>query len=503
MPPRIQLVPLDRLTPAGYNPREADPARLDVLRLSLRKLGWLLPICALPDGEILSGHQRHAAAADLGYEQVPVAYLNVAGEQQRLALNVLSNRATNDMTRTDIARRLDAGDADELAARLPDVTPGTPESYPCLAAEPTPVADLPDPGSVDSYAARAAAILTTHVDLPVVCTDGRIVSGAARVAEARRTGRKTVPVVWIAADAADFADAALNRVTMDFDLDRIADRIRPNHSRALRGARHYLGAGHTFTVQSPSLASRRFDVRRPASLRKWTAIHGTRILEFGAGTLDETRLLRSLGVRVTAFEPYPEAKGRPADDPVDPDLAISLTRDFLTDVAAGVRWSSVFCQHVLNSVPFDQDRHHILTLLAALSWPDTPVYLVSRSRQDTAWIGARGREFPSHRGGSNFEAGDGLLVVGAFSRMIKTQKFYSLPEWRALLQPHFSDVSASITAGVVYGICKGGNVNADNLDRAIRFEFDLPYHGGRRMGLAAAAAYAFNARWAKLGEPWR
>ena len=60
--PKIELLPVSALRPALYNPREADAERLDLVKLSLRKLGFLLPLVATPDGEILSGHQRHAGS---------------------------------------------------------------------------------------------------------------------------------------------------------------------------------------------------------------------------------------------------------------------------------------------------------------------------------------------------------------------------------------------------------------------------------------------------------
>ena len=38
----IKLVGLDDLNPSAYNPRTADPKRLDIIELSLRKLGFVL-----------------------------------------------------------------------------------------------------------------------------------------------------------------------------------------------------------------------------------------------------------------------------------------------------------------------------------------------------------------------------------------------------------------------------------------------------------------------------
>ena len=94
----VELVPVERLKPAGYNPR-ADAERLALVRLSLSRLGFLLPIVATPDGEILSGHQRHAVAMSMGARQVPVMFVDIPQERRR-GLNILFNRATNDIPMT-------------------------------------------------------------------------------------------------------------------------------------------------------------------------------------------------------------------------------------------------------------------------------------------------------------------------------------------------------------------------------------------------------------------
>lgn len=49
----MKLVNVTEIEPSTYNPRVADPERLDLIELSLRKLGFLLPLYATPDGEIM------------------------------------------------------------------------------------------------------------------------------------------------------------------------------------------------------------------------------------------------------------------------------------------------------------------------------------------------------------------------------------------------------------------------------------------------------------------
>ena len=136
--PRIELVSVSALRPALYNPREADAERLDLVKLSLRKLGFLLPLVASPDGEILSGHQRHTVAVDMGVSRVPVLRVEVP-EARRRGLNILFNRATNDIplqdTEQDMETALRGADVRTLADTLPDVAPDSPACFPCRAAE--------------------------------------------------------------------------------------------------------------------------------------------------------------------------------------------------------------------------------------------------------------------------------------------------------------------------------------------------------------------------------
>lgn len=133
---RIELLPVSALRPALYNPREADAERLELVRLSLRKLGFLLPLVATTDGEILSGHQRHAVAVDMGITRVPVLRVDVP-EQRRRGINILFNRATNDIaiqdTERDMSAALRGADVHSLAEKLPDISPESSAFFPCMA----------------------------------------------------------------------------------------------------------------------------------------------------------------------------------------------------------------------------------------------------------------------------------------------------------------------------------------------------------------------------------
>lgn len=75
----IKLVPITDVKASEYNPRKNDEKRLTLTEMSLRKLGFLLPIYADTSGEILSGHQRHLVATRMGFTRIPVQYVNKYG----------------------------------------------------------------------------------------------------------------------------------------------------------------------------------------------------------------------------------------------------------------------------------------------------------------------------------------------------------------------------------------------------------------------------------------
>jgi len=139
----MKLVPIESLNPSTYNPRTADPRRLDLIELSLRKLGFLLPIYATPDGEIISGHQRHHVATRMGVKQVPVAFTRAMDLAERKGVNVAFNRATNDLepgdTPENITEALQRVDLEAISAQVPDKQIDTPEFYPCMHAQKQPL----------------------------------------------------------------------------------------------------------------------------------------------------------------------------------------------------------------------------------------------------------------------------------------------------------------------------------------------------------------------------
>ena len=498
----VKLVSIDTVQPSTYNPRITDPARLALVKLSLQKLGFLLPIYADGQGEILSGHQRHLAATDLGWDHIPVAYTKPFDLEQRRNLNIVFNRATNDLKRSDTSETITESFDLETITRLGEALPDKKgvARFPCLDAQTLPLEDFipTNAGRWNDYARNLAGTLGARgIHMPVVARrDLRVINGIGRIQHLSEKGIKQVEVVFIDDAEADFAAAMLNYLSMDFNIhERYADTLRHNSFRRSRGDRmgRKLGMGMLLPLD---LGGKDFDLTNPANVTVYTAKYGQKILDFGAGRLEDVTWLREQGLAADAFEPYTLS---PGTESINPTLARQLTAEFLESVASGKQWDTIFLQAVLNSVPFAEDRQHVIRLLAALSGPFTTVYAYTSSRHKSSYTGVKGQDF-LHRQQNraiSFELPyeDGV-VLGDYAAKPKMQKYFHEREFVNLFRREFrAVVHSQRKGGVIWcAVREPRGVDKTQLRQAIAFEFDLPYPDGSRLGLVDEARAAFGQR---------
>ena len=500
----IHIVPATKIRPSTYNPRKADEHRLQLVELSLRKLGWLLPVYADGDGEIISGHQRHYVATErIGWNHVPVFYTRPMDLAHRKGLNIAFNRGTNDMGRADTPADLRTAILESGVERLAEALSDCPidKVFRCAAPVDLPVADLlaVNTFAANTYARGMARMFAgAGIVMPVIVgPDLEVINGIGRLAHEAAGGARAVACVQVEAAEVTFAAAMLNLLTMDFDIHtRYAKELRYNSFRRSRQRRSKLGRGFVFAVAGEG----DIDITNPRHARAWKRVHGTTVLDFGAGHLVETELLSKVGVDTTAFEPFLIPKGR---DAVDKALSVATARDLLARVADGTVWTSVFCSSVMQSVPFKSDREQIVTLLSALCYPDTPCYAVLKHVSNPAFGStvSRGSAVKQHAQLVVFLADweKNTTLGDVASGNPKAQKFHTEAEARALMGAEFAQLD--ITMGV-YNVqivaTKPLRPRWEKLEAAIRFEFDLPYPDGSTMGLAGAALEAFRRR-AEIG----
>ena len=215
--------------------------------------------------------------------------------------------------------------------------------------------------------------------------------------------------------------------------------------------------------------------------------------------MTDTAILRAAGIDCVPFEPYVLAGDK---DEVSPSASRAIVRRFLDRVADGIEFDSIFLASILNSVPFRQDREHIVALVASLCSPHTKAFACSASTTARTHLLAAGRRNYNKvdAGKAAFSLGyEPNIVLGDFSKLPKAQKYHTVSEWRDLWATAFGKVRAdSGPSTLVTAICQEAAVDHDAIQAAIEFEFDLPYPDGSRMGLVDEAKAAWRSRSEKL-----
>jgi DNA modification methylase len=89
---RLERWPITRLVPSPRNARTHSAAQVAEIAGSIRAFGFSNPILAAPDGAIIAGHGRLAAARFLGLDEVPVIVLSGLTELQHRQLLLADNR---------------------------------------------------------------------------------------------------------------------------------------------------------------------------------------------------------------------------------------------------------------------------------------------------------------------------------------------------------------------------------------------------------------------------
>lgn len=378
----IKLVPIEAVHASDYNPRKNDEKRLSITEMSLRKLGFVLPIYADRSGEILSGHQRHIVATRMGFRHIPVSYVDETDLNERKTMNVLFNRATNDLKRTDttdkIKDRLYSKDIQSMADALPDIEPNSEESYPCVnRTKRVDTLQLAKKNhrefNSNICALQKALEKKTKDQMPIIITpDMEVVNGIGRLQAAVEEKRKVVVCVEIPETHKEFASSMLNLLSMDFSMEsQYADTLRFNSFMRSRNTRETDAEGNCafgdgfFKGLWPNRKGRELFKLQGKDLKEWTDHYGDKIVDFGAGKLNNARTLRAAGVYCSAFEPYFVTAG----EKIHKEKSVEIAEKFLKEVASGVRYTSVFISSVFNSVPFMEDRKKIAVIAAALSYP--------------------------------------------------------------------------------------------------------------------------------------
>lgn len=493
-PALVRNTAIGGITPDTTNPRKADAARLGLLRLSLKKLGFIMPLLVDSNsGLLLSGHQRTRVAGELDCAMVPIMTIAVKPEDIK-GINILMNRVTNDFTAFDTGSkaqgRLDLDTVLSLAEALPDFEG---EDWFAINCKEERLAAITIDASVyDKKAVNlAATVMGMGIRIPAVLSQsGKIVNGVFRLQAAKEASEGTWPVIRIPDAHAEVALNFLNYLSMDFQVDgdfenllRYSAYRRPQNNRGMvPKAMRFWANGHRVLPDRDSYSVEYW--------RTFRDLHGQNILDFGGGLCRAAPYLQTKGINAIDFEPYridPDSGlGVPS-----PEYSKAQAKAFLDAIADPKhRLDSIFLCSVLNSVPFLRDRLCVLAIVHALSHRDTCVYATCRDMSDYNY------EYGGIRNANyfTFDSEPGVRI-GDLMRRPKIQKFESQESAKAMFAKFWRSVEFWPGGNIFFVKASAPmGINPKVLGDALAFEFNLPYDDGTTMGLADYAKAAFSKR---------
>jgi ParB family chromosome partitioning protein len=232
-----------------------------------------------------------------------------------------------------------------------------------------------------------------------------------------------------------------------------------------------------------------------------------RIIDFGAGKLAYVKRLAAEGYQIRGLEFYLQRDGKIAHGEVQRHID-----RVLEDLRTLGTYDVVVCDSVLNSVDSVQAEEAVMLTLSALCRRGGKVIFSGRSL-DSELVRLNNRkcvEKTHTRRQVNFL--DGERISAIFSRGVwRYQKFHAIEHIRELTERFIGNRyeirdsdGREITKGPIQ--TTGWSVVAVNerpapatdIERGLRFEFDLPLPGGKRYGRADEIVGALP--WLKDGE---
>lgn len=505
---KVVIRPIDSIFGADYNPRKMVPERLEHVRLSLAKLGFLMPVYVNPEGKLLSGHQRTRAAALHGYTQIPVVEIDLDPEKEK-GINMVFNKGTNDLDtfRTDARSAFTEylESAQGLIQDLPDIPADT--YFPCTDTE---VWDIhravnnAGAETTDSLREAGGTLIAAGVHMPLVVCGERVLNGRGRAFGYAAKGYDSLEVVQVKPEQADYAYLALNFLAMDFDIQKnFQDELRYNAYRRRSVQRAIVGLSKTYTqfVYDRPILSTKGKYFMAAGLsgnpdlmllptateearKKFQDVYGQDILDMGAGTLHDAQLMQQAGFNVIPYEPFycREEDSTPIRDVVRETVQLPFLQG-VQKLNNGP--DSIISSFVLNSIPHHVDRVAYLTIIAALSKVKTTVFI---GTQHTEIL--QGSNLNTHL---RLNGEEPNMTLGNSARYFKAQKYFSNEELEKLLRVFFVDLQIKKVGNNVFARCRYARRPSPGLLReALELAFECPYKDGSRLGLGQLALKVFS-----------
>ncbi|NNJ10551.1 ParB N-terminal domain-containing protein [Chloroflexales bacterium ZM16-3] len=454
--------PVADLRPAPYNPRKIDETAFDDLCRSITTIGMAKPIIVNDDGTIVAGHQRLKALKATGLTVAPIYLVTGLTASDEMRFNQLHNG-------TD----LDTGDEH---VKVP--------AYTGLG-----YVDV-DADSVEANLRAAGAPIRSEIAKlligygpwgGIVATQsGECLSGAQYAITCKSLGYP-VRTFYVRDSDAPIIRGLFQRQYGQFFYEHLArETYIQTFAQPFRCRTD--AAGNTEGVKSPTWEKR--------VLPEWQP--GEHVLDFGCGQADYVKKIgrERPEIPILGMEFF-YRKG----DYIDSHAVHAMADALFAHLRTYGLFDVVVCDYVLNSIDSQRAEDAVLTCLSAFTKPGGRIYASGRRRDfiegnmyATSHRGAmRGFEFLDSAGLS------GILFKGRWFYQKFHTKSQILEAGRTFLSPSVSYQNHSATQFNLRVGAKDMELSQATIEAALRFEFDLPWPNGQRVGRGEEAVQAYRA----------
>ena len=105
----IELIEINKLKPATYNPRQINTKQYNDLKKSIQKFDLVDPIIVNKDMTVIGGHQRLKICKELKYKDVDCVVLDLSKEEER-ELNIRLNKSGGEFDMDILANEFNIDD---------------------------------------------------------------------------------------------------------------------------------------------------------------------------------------------------------------------------------------------------------------------------------------------------------------------------------------------------------------------------------------------------------
>jgi len=460
----MEVISLDTIKGAEYNPRFLSDQAFDNLKDSLRSLGIVKPIIVRRENmTIVAGHQRTKAMRSLGIKETPAIILNNISLQEEVLFNQLHNGSDYEY------------ENDQPFVRINGIVLKAGEF---IEVEPKNVEIVKMQGNIVKAESLQKMILKYGPFGSCIADEfGNVIISSVYASVCKLTGKKLLVRVI----ENNLRETAISFFSLNYGVFNYDNLPKKTYMQSLAQMKRSV---HLSTEKKEALNKLNKSTlyeQRVIPYLKYNK--GLRVLDFGAGRKSYVSLLKQQGYDIHGLEFY----FREGDNnSISTGIVERDIDTIIRSIKEHGRYDVVVCDSVLNSVDSLEAEFGVLSTLSALCKKDGVVFWSGRPYEATKRLIDRTTIKASHRNEVRFFDNNYFSATIRYGQWYY-QKFHSKEQVKELSSKIYGDSYSYFNEGTAFHVVARNQrcLDQKELDRGVKFEFSLPLPQGKRYERAA------------------